>query len=101
MNDKTKGLLRIARKAGLLIIGYDNIIKTKKPVYLLITAKNVSERTKKNILQLDKERIDTNLDKIELGALFGAGEVALTGVTDEKLAENIKKSNILGENEWV
>ena len=77
------GILGLARRAGKVILGYDSILKSTRVCKILIVASDISERTKKNIYNLNINVMESGLTKSELGRLLGAGEVAVLAVTDE------------------
>lgn len=90
MNRKFCSLLGFARKSGNLTVGYDNIEKRARNALLLISASDASERTKKNIRNLNRPLIETDMTKAELGKLLGCTEVSAAAVTDSNFAEQLK-----------
>ncbi|MDF2684853.1 MAG: ribosomal protein L7Ae family protein [Clostridia bacterium] len=99
MNNKFIGMLGIARKARKVILGYDNIIKNKRAVLLLVLSDGAADRTKKNVEALDKQVLKVDMTKTELGKVFGAGEVSVAAITDDGIAkqliENVKNGEVV------
>lgn len=97
MDKKFFSFLGLARKAGKIVLGYDNIVKRQKNIKLLILSNEAVERTKRNINSLNKPVINIDLSKKEFGKLMGAGEVSVVAVTDNNFAEQLniiaKRSN--------
>jgi ribosomal protein L7Ae-like RNA K-turn-binding protein len=82
-------MLGIARKAHKVILGYDDIKKYKNSVLLIILSEGAAERTKKNAAALGKQVITADMDKTELGKVFGAGEVSAAAITDDGIARQL------------
>ena len=61
----------MARRAGKVILGYDSILKSTRVCKILIVASDISERTKKNIYNLNINVMESGLTKSELGRLLG------------------------------
>lgn len=91
MNKKFGSLLGFARKSGNALLGFDLIAKRPEKVELIISAKNSSDRTKKNIRLLGRPFVETDMTKEELGKLLGCGNVAAVGITDGNFATQLEK----------
>ena len=89
MDKKFYSLLGLARKAGKVVLGYDNILKKKKAAKLLILSCSASERTVRNVTYLEKPVIRLDINMEEFGRLMGASQVAVAAVTDDNFAEKL------------
>lgn len=102
MVSKVHGLLGITAKAGKVISGTDIVLEgiSKKQVYLVIVAKDASEKTIKNIQFTCKKE---NIEIVVFGDIFnnskaiGKQNRAILGIKDKNLAEAIKKLILGGE----
>ena len=94
MINKFNGLLGISAKAGKVISGTDAVIDKISKIFLIIVAKDASEKTIKNFEFYSKKY---NIDLIIYGDIFnnsksiGKKNRAIIGITDKNLADNIKK----------
>lgn len=97
MENKILNDLSFSMRAGKLVIGFDTVKKTvlEKKIFLLITAKDVSDNTKKEIDFLAKKHdmpyiiIDVSMD--ELWYLLGK-KGGIIGVTDKSFTDKILAS---------
>ena len=94
MTGKFEGLLGLCRKAGKLVLGFDNIEKNIRKCVLIVAASDASDRTARGIRYFGKPVIVTDMTKVQLGSLFGAGEVAACGITDPNFASALQDKSI-------
>lgn len=96
MINKINGLLGICSKAGKAQAGTDLVLEemTKKKIYLVIVAKDASEKTIKNIkYYCNKE----NVELVTYGTIsnnskaIGKYNKAIIGISDKNLANAILK----------
>jgi len=100
---KLGGLLGLARKAGRIIMGADNVvdfIQRGKSCYVLLTS-NASPRTRKRISDIcaeyGRECTESQMQMRELSHYIGAaGDTSAVAVTDTNFIEAIKK--LIGNN---
>ena len=102
INNKILGLIGLAARARKIAFGADSveIELKKKKIYLIIVAKDSSERTKNKFYKLSEEynipiliteKIDT------LSKAIGKSNKAIIGIQDINLAKEIQKINNGGE----
>ena len=90
---KILNLLQIAWKGRLIKIGYDNVVnelKKGKEGFLII-AKDISKRTKRNILFKYKGDFFEIFSKELLGSSIGKKEVGIIFIPESKLGLKIKE----------
>jgi len=100
LTTKFVSLLGLCRKAGKVILGFEELQKTASRVQIVFVAKDVSERTLRNIQKTGVRFFVTDMTKTELGTVLGCGEVATAAVADRNFAEALEK-NIQGGNQHV
>lgn len=91
--EKIKALLGFALKSRSVIFGYDNIKKSniKKNIIIVLVNSKLSERSMKNLelMELSKKYEFVSLENFEHLGLKET--VKVVGVTNEDLANRIKK----------
>ncbi len=99
---KVYGLLGISAKAGKIISGTDIVLEwmNKRKVSLVLVAEDTSEKSKKNIqFFCEKENVEMIVfgDILKNSKAIGKQNRAIIGITDERLADAIKKLILGGE----
>ena len=105
MTNKVLGMMRLATKAGKIVFGYEACKQyiSKKKIYLLIIAKDASEKTKSNIKFLcninNVQYIEySNMEEISLS--IGKKNKKMVGITDvnfsRKIQELISGGKVIG-----
>lgn len=95
MEDKLRGLLGLARRAGKITFGSDATIREIQngKAGVVVFAKDVSERTERMIGavcdQSKTKVVKIPLDKLELGHAIGRGETAVAAVTDRAFSDRV------------
>ena len=84
--EKVKGYIGIARKAGYLIIGGDNIKNHKKKLYLVIFDKNSQKNTIKIVENAKKNDIIA-LQVDNLADLTGIENCKIIGIRNKKISD--------------
>lgn len=101
-NKKILGLIGLAARARKICFGADSVelqIKKKK-VYLVIVAKDSSDRTKEKFRNMCEEYIVPIIIEGEIENLskaIGKSNKAIIGIEDSNLASQIQKINNGGE----
>lgn len=100
INNKIKGLLGLATKAGKIVAGFDAVCENveKKKVKLVIISIEASEKTKSNIKYICEKNNVPFIEYAEINFLsqaIGKKNKAIIGVKDSNFATAIK--NILME----
>ncbi len=93
---KVYGLLGLAMKAGKVVTGTDACLETikKKEIYLILLAKDASERTKNLFYEKGKEFSIMVIDILsmeELSKAVGKQNKVVIGVKEKGFAQAIKK----------
>lgn len=102
INNKILGLMGLAAKARKVCFGADSVelqIKKKK-VYLIVVAKDASNRTKDKFRNISEEYDIPIIIEGEIGILskaIGKSNKAIIGIEDSNLASEIQKINNGGE----
>ena len=102
INKRILGLIGLANKARQIAFGADSVeldIK-KKQVYLIIVAKEASQRTKDKFINLSRKFnipiiIDGNIE--ELSQAIGKTNKAIIGIKNINLSAEIQKINNGGD----
>lgn len=89
MRDSLESLLRLAYKAGSVKFGFETLEKVRGD-YFLILAKDLSERTKRNIFYKFKVDVYQLWDKEKLSNLFRKSNVGVVIVRKDGLGEKIQ-----------
>lgn len=87
---KIDSLLQISFKAHKIRFGYENVNRIKGDTFVII-AKDLSENTKRYILNRFKGEIFQYKTKEELGRLFGKNEVGVIILPRNELNLKIKE----------
>lgn len=101
-NKKILGLIGLAARARKICFGADSVEleMKKRKVYLVIVAKDSSDRTKDKFKKICKEQEIPMMieEKIEiLSKAIGKSNKAIIGIEDSNLASEIQKINNGGE----
>ncbi len=99
LNQRTRGMLGFAMRAGKLLIGTEIVCKAmaKGNIKLVLISSEASDGTKKKLLVkcefYNVRIIQLNISTDSLGTLLGKSySPAVIGVTDEGFADEIEKS---------
>lgn len=90
--NRTKGLVGLARKAGYVIIGRDNLVKYTKKLYLLIVDKTAGSSLLREMRFLSENRNLPLLEVENLADLVGIENCKAVGVKNKAMSESIEKS---------
>ncbi len=90
------GLIGIARKAGFVIIGGENLASYTKKLYLLIFDKSAGTSLKREMNFLAQKRQIEIIEVENLSKLVGVQNCKAIGIKNKAFSENIKKT-IKGE----
>lgn len=108
MNEKLLSYLGIARKAGKLVYGFDQVKKSaqEKRLSVIILADDLSPKTGDKIIRtaenLGIEYFKTPAKMDELGFRLGTKAVGILGVEDAELAKLVSSaSRLLNEEELI
>lgn len=96
MRRETLNMLGLAKKAGAVMSGAFLLEQAvhKRKAKLVLLAADASENTRKQVINLCKQRpipLAVAGDKAELGHALGQGERSCLAVTDDNLAAAIRK----------
>ena len=91
-----EGLIGIARKAGFVIVGGENLSSYTKKLYLLIVDKTAGNSLKREMTFLSQKRQIEIVEIENLSKLVGVQNCKAVGVKNKAFSENILKS-IKGE----
>jgi len=89
--NKTKGLISIARKAGYVIIGKENLIGYTKKLYLLIVDKRAGNSLLREMKFLSESRNLPILEVDDLAELVGIENCKAIGLKNKAMSESIEK----------
>ena len=103
VQNKIYGLMGLCARAGKIVSGADACIEEikLKKIFLLILAKDASEKTKSNIkYECSKYNIEVQEygDIINLSKSIGKENRAIIGIKDKNFSNEIKKMICGGEN---
>lgn len=95
MTDKALSMLGLARRAGKLLYGSENVVMSARQgkVSLAVMAGDASERTKKLLTNKCKSfsvPLYEYSTKEELGKALGKSDISALGVSDRNFAKAIK-----------
>lgn len=90
--NRTKGLVGLARKAGYVIIGRENLVKYTKKLYLLIVDKTAGSSLLREMKFLSENRNLPLLEVENLADLVGIENCKAVGVKNKAMSESIEKS---------
>lgn len=86
--------LGLARRAGKLCRGFDSNVENAHIIETVFLANDCSDRTRKTIseifAELNKQPVNVNYSKFELGVAIGTKPVGIIGVTDAGFAKLLK-----------
>ncbi len=89
--------LGLARRAGKLILGVENVSVYRKPVFLLIYASDASPRVKRVLVGRPEPSFTSHLTKEQLGRAVGCKQAAVIAVIDAGFAGILRKNLELQE----
>ncbi len=97
MEKNTAGVVGLARRAGALVHGTNNVLEAvrSKKALLVLIASDVSDNTKKNITDkaafysVKTEMLDITVE--ELGRIIGKGGTAAVALTDDNFVKAYRK----------
>ncbi len=98
MNKNTLGVLGLAKRAGALAVGTNNVLDSVRrgKAKLVLIASDVSDNTKKNLSDKSsfyKVQTDTvDITAAELGKALGHGPTAAIAISDENFVIAFNKS---------
>lgn len=78
--------LGLARRAGKVLMGVDAVREYRRPVSLLIYAKDASERVKRALSGVQAPSLTPDITKEQLGSALGCKTVAVVAVLDAGFA---------------
>ncbi len=85
-----KGLINLARKAGFLVIGQDNLLEYNKKLFLLVADKSAGKGLLREMQFLARKKEIPLLFVEELGALIGLENCKIVGIRNKDFAEKIE-----------
>ena len=88
---KISGLISIARKAGYVVIGQDNLSAHKQKLYLLLMCKSAGNSLVREMRHISNESQIPLLEVEELGKLIGIDNCKALGVKSKAFSDNIIK----------
>ena len=91
-----EGLINIARKAGFVIVGGENLANYTKKLYLLVMDNTAGNSLKREMQFLSSKRNIKILNVENLSKLVGIENCKVFGIKNKAFAENIEK-NLKGE----
>ncbi len=86
-----KGLISIARKAGYVVIGQENLVGYDKKLYLLILDKTAGKSLEREITFLAKRRALPLLRVENLGEILKIDNCKVIGIRNKNLSEEIER----------
>ena len=95
MKDNFLQFLGIAKKAGMLVEGYntcEELVKKKK-LFLMVVSDNVSQNTREKFINYCKNANVSLLEgysKEELGGILGRDEINLVGIKNLTMSKKLK-----------
>lgn len=88
--NKFEGLIGIARKAGFVIVGGDNLSTYTKKLYLLIIDKSAGVSLKRQMGFVAKDRQIPLYEIENLGSAVGISSCKAVGLKNKALSEQIE-----------
>lgn len=89
--NKAKGLINLARKAGYVIIGKENLVGYTKKLYLLIVDKSAGNSLLREMKHLSENRNLPILEVENLSDLVGIENCKAIGLKNKAMSESIEK----------
>jgi hypothetical protein len=86
-----EGLINIARKAGFVIVGGENLSNYTKKLYLLIMDNTAGNSLKREMQFLSEKRNLKILTVDNLSKIVGIENCKAIGIKNKSFAENIEK----------
>lgn len=90
MNRNALKTVGLARRAGRLVLGLENLEKTRKTELILLAA-DASERTRRAVFRRNEPTVETDLTKAEIGHAVGCSEAAVVALTDAGFARSVRR----------
>ena len=80
----------LAQKAGEVVYGVDNILTSKKKIYLILLDNNISENSKSKIVAYSQSKnINLIYLSLELDKILHTNNCKVVGITNLELANQI------------
>ncbi len=89
--NKIKGLISIARKAGYVIIGKDNLMDYKKKLYLLIVDNTAGDSLKREMKFISNSKKIPLLELDDLGEKVSIDNCKAIGLKNKAMSDSIEK----------
>ena len=95
--NKISGLINIARKAGYVIVGQDDLSGYAKKLYLILMDKNAGSSLSREMNYLSKKKGVPIFQIDDLGNLVSIENCKVLGVKNKAISENIIECLLKGE----
>ncbi len=95
--EKISGLISIARKAGYVIIGQDNLSDYDKKMYLLLMDKNAGSSLSREMKFISEKKKIPLFQVENLGKLVSIENCKAIGIKNKAISENIIECLLKGE----
>ena len=89
--NKLEGLIGIARKAGFVIVGGDNLSTYTKKLYLVIIDKTAGTSLKRQMGYVAKDRQIPLYETENLGSIVGIESCKAIGLKNKALSDQIER----------
>lgn len=89
--NRLKGLISIARKAGFVIIGKDNLASYRKKLYLVLLDKTAGNSLLREVNFISENRNIPILEVENLAEVVGIENCKVIGLKNKAMSENIEK----------
>ena len=89
--NRLKGLISIARKAGFVIIGKDNLTSYRKKLYLVLLDKTAGNSLLREMNFISENRNIPILEVENLAEVVGIENCKVIGLKNKAMSENIEK----------
>jgi ribosomal protein L7Ae-like RNA K-turn-binding protein len=97
MENKLFGHLGIARRAGMLVFGYDSVVSeaASRKASIVVLSSDASPRTVRNVLfECEKSRtkvVIVPVTKLDMGHAIGRGETGVVAITNKAFAAKVEE----------
>ena len=88
-NDKIASYIGFSIKAGKLVYGYENVIASKKMVYLVICDQSLAENSSEKVRRYAVRRNVPVISVPNLSEYFGGKAIKCVGMAEPHLAEAV------------
>lgn len=89
--NRLKGLISIARKAGFVIIGKDNLSVYKKKLYIILVDKSAGNSLLREMNFLSEKREVPVLEVENLAEMVGIDNCKVIGLKNKAMSDSIEK----------